>query len=330
VLGYRAWWDLPALPKLNTNNPEMREHLMGAAEHWLKFGIDGWRLDVAEEIDAGYWREFRARCRAVNPDAYIVAEIWREKPQWVTGDTFDALMNYPLTEALLSFTAAGHIDTELLQTQHEYRESVSPIDGPAFAVRLDHLMKMYRPEAIRSQLNLLGSHDTARYLSLASRDTASLRLALLATLTLPGAPCIYYGDEIGMQGKHDPDNRRAFPWDHAKWDQELLEYCRAVIALRHERPAMRHGEFRVLAADAQAVAYGRLAGAAGALVLINAGNSPARLTVPTDGFGGAHLQPIKLASEPYPVLGFQGAGRLEVEVAARSGAVLLAAVGEDQ
>ncbi|MEP7159098.1 MAG: alpha-amylase family glycosyl hydrolase, partial [Chloroflexota bacterium] len=79
VLGYRAWWDLPALPKLNTDNPFMREHLLGAAEHWLRFGIDGWRLDVAEEIDAGYWREFRQRCRAVNPDAYIVAEIWREK-----------------------------------------------------------------------------------------------------------------------------------------------------------------------------------------------------------------------------------------------------------
>ncbi|MEP7379281.1 MAG: alpha-amylase family glycosyl hydrolase, partial [Chloroflexota bacterium] len=323
VLGYRAWWDLPALPKLNTDNPLMREHLMGAAEHWLRFGIDGWRLDVAEEIDAGFWREFRARCRAINPDAYIVAEIWREKPQWVSGDTFDALMNYPLTEALLSFTAAGHLDMKEVQTQHEYRESVHPIDGPTFAGALEHLMTMYRPQAIRSQLNLLGSHDTARYLTLAGRDTASLRLALLATMTLPGAPCIYYGDEVGMQGPHDPDNRRAFPWDHAAWNHELLEYCRTVIALRHQRPALRHGEFRMLAADAQAVAYGMLAGSEGALVLLNAGADPARLTVPTDGFAGAALHPIKLAWEPYPVVGFQGEGRLEVEVAARSGAVLL-------
>jgi neopullulanase len=324
VLGYRAWWDLPALPKLNTNNPGMREHLLGAAEHWLRFGIDGWRLDVPEEIDAGFWREFRGRCRAINPDAYIVGEIWREKPEWVTGDTFDGLMNYPLTEALLSFAAAGHIDIRELQTQHEYRESVAPIDGPAFAHRLDHLMKMYRPEAIHSQLNLLGSHDTARYLTLASRDTASLRLALLATMTLPGAPCVYYGDEVGLQGRHDPDNRRAFPWDRTTWDHELLEYCRTVIRLRHERPALRHGEFRVLAAAAQTVAYGRLAGSEGALVLLNAGDGPTRLTVPTEGFGGAELRPIKLATDPYPVVGFQGDGRLEVEVAARSGAVLLA------
>ncbi|HUP83605.1 MAG TPA: glycoside hydrolase family 13 protein [Candidatus Limnocylindria bacterium] len=324
ALGYRAWWDLPALPKLNTTNPGMREHLMGAAEHWLKFGIDGWRLDVAEEIDADYWREFRARCRAVNPDAYIVAEIWREKPFWVSGDTFDALMNYPLTEALLSFTGGRHLDREVVQTHHEYRDTVAPTDGPAFAGRLQHLMTMYRPEAIRSQLNLLGSHDTARYLTLVSGDTAALRLALLATMTLSGAPCIYYGDEVGMQGRHDPDNRRAFPWDHAKWDHELLEYCRAVIALRNNRPALRHGEFRGLAANGHAVAYGRLAGDQGALVLLNAGDLPARLTVPTDGFGGAQLQPIKLASEPFPLLVGSDGGRVEVEVASRSGAVLLA------
>jgi neopullulanase len=185
-------------------------------------------------------------------------------------------------------------------------------------------MKMYRPVAIRSQLNLLGSHDTARFLTVVSRDTAALRLALLATMTLPGAPCIYYGDEVGMQGKHDPDNRRGFPWDHATWDHELLEYCRAVIALRHERPELRHGEFRVLAANGGAVAYGRLAGAGSALVLLNAGDAPARLTVSTSGFGGAELHPIKLASEPFPLIGGTADGRLEVEAAARSGAVLLA------
>jgi glycosidase len=131
-----------------------------------------------------------------------------------------------------------------------------------------------------------------------------------------------------MRGRHDPDNRRAFPWDHATWDHELLEYCRAVIALRHARPALRHGEFRMLAADGGAVAYGRLGADAGELVLLNAGEAPARLTVPTDSYGGAELRPVKLASEPYPVLVGSGEGRLEVEVAARSGAVLLAGAGQ--
>ncbi len=86
TLGYRAWWDLPALPKFNVENPEARAYLLGVAEHWMRFGIDGWRLDVAEEIGDDFWREFRTRVKGVDPDAYIVAEIWREKPQYLQGD----------------------------------------------------------------------------------------------------------------------------------------------------------------------------------------------------------------------------------------------------
>ena len=96
-LGYQAWWGLPALPKLNTDDPEVREFLMTVAEYWLRFGIDGWRLDVPGEIDdEPFWQEFRRRCKAVRPDAYLVGEIWRVAPEWLRGDRFDALMNYPL------------------------------------------------------------------------------------------------------------------------------------------------------------------------------------------------------------------------------------------
>ena len=109
----------------------MREHLLGAAEHWLRFGIDGWRLDVAEEIDAGFWREFRARVRAINPDAYIVAEIWREKPEWLTGDTFDALMNYPLAETLLSFAAAVSSTWTCCRRRTSTAISCGPLTGPS-------------------------------------------------------------------------------------------------------------------------------------------------------------------------------------------------------
>lgn len=290
-LGYRAWWDLSALPKLNTNNPHMREHLMRAAEHWLRFGIDGWRLDVAEEIDAGFWREFRQRVRAINPEAYIVAEIWREKPEWVSGDTFDATMNYPLTEALLSFTAGHRLDMSLVSRQHEYREFVRPIDGPTLAGALKHLVSMYRPQTISAQLNLLGSHDTPRFVSLASGDRQSLRLATLAVMTLPGAPCIYYGDEIGMEGREDPDNRRAFPWDQSRWDQKLLDLVRAATALRSQHAFLRTGPFQALAAIGQAVVYGRGEGNDGAIVVLNAGDEGARLTV--DGSYDS-LSPVEL------------------------------------
>ena len=108
-LGYRAWWDLPALPKLNTDNPHVREYIFGVAEHWIRFGIDGWRLDVADEIDDDeFWREFRRRVKALNPEAYIVAEIWPEDRRWLRGDQFDAYMNYPLAGAILSFCGGDH------------------------------------------------------------------------------------------------------------------------------------------------------------------------------------------------------------------------------
>ena len=279
-LGYRAWWGLPALPKLNTDNPFMREHLLAAGEHWLRFGIDGWRLDVPEEIDANFWVEFRQRCRAVNPDAYIVAEIWRVKPEWLEGDTFDALMNYPLTEGILSFAGAPVLDMRVVATQNEYKESVRPIDGPSFAGYLRYLMtEAYRPAATYSQLNLLGSHDTARFLTLVRRDKAALRMAIATTMTLPGAPCIYYGDEVGMEGRHDPDCRRSFPWDEGAWDHQLLAYVKAATAVRHAQPSLREGDFSILAAEGNAVAYARsLSGAPSMVTALNAGTERATLS----------------------------------------------------
>jgi cyclomaltodextrinase len=328
-LGYRAWWDLPALPKLNTDNPQLREHLLGAAEHWLRFGIDGWRLDVAEEIDAGFWQEFRARVRAVNPDAYIVAEIWRVKPEWLAGDTFDALMNYPLTEALLGFVAGERIDREVLETQHEYREFVAPSDAAAFAGQLEELLGAYRPEATAVQLNLLGSHDTPRFVTVAGGDPAAYRLALLAVMTLPGAPCIYYGDEIGMEGGHDPDCRRAFNWREEEWDGALLGLARDAIALRHAQPVLRHGDYRTLAADGMAVAYGRFGGGGGgaaAVIMLNAADEPSRLALAAPELAGRALRAVTLAGMPAPAIerASLAGGELELELAGRSGAVLLA------
>ncbi len=318
VLGYRAWWDLPALPKLNTNNPHMREHLMRAAEHWLTFGIDGWRLDVAEEIDAGFWQEFRKRVRTINPDAYIVAEIWREKPEWVAGDTFDGLMNYPLTEALLSFTAARTLDMDVVSKQNEYRDFVHPIDGPEFAARLKHIVTMYRPEAIRAQLNLLGSHDTPRYVTVAGGDKQSLRLAMLAVMTLTGAPCIYYGDEVGMQGRHDPENRGAFPWDEARWDHDLLDFVRCTTSLRSQHGVLRSGEFAILAAEGEAVAYARFDEDRGVIVVLNAGQASARLTL-----GGPleSLAPVALPGWTPPRTE-RGDNGVVVEIAPRTGAFI--------
>ena len=134
ALGYKAWWNLPALPKLNTGNPKVREYLMRVAEHWIRFGADGWRLDVAAEIDDDeFWREFRRRVKAVNPDAYIVAEVWVEDHRWLKGDQFDAYMNYPLGFAALSFAAAHHRDEDVIAQHGDVRNGVRREDGPGFA-----------------------------------------------------------------------------------------------------------------------------------------------------------------------------------------------------
>ncbi|HSW42434.1 MAG TPA: glycoside hydrolase family 13 protein, partial [Patescibacteria group bacterium] len=234
-LGYRAWWDLPALPKLNTDNPQVREYLYGVAEHWIRFGIDGWRLDVPEEIkDVKFWREFRRRVTAVNPDAYIVAEIWDERPEALGGDQYHGLMNYPLMAAVLSFVAADHHDDAVIGAHFTIRAHVRRDDAAAFAQRLEHILTIYDPAVVGAQLNLLDSHDTPRFLTMAGGDVASFRLATLVQMTVPGAPSIYYGDEIGLPGGFDPDCRRSFPWQAPEtWDHDLLAYVSAASALRH-------------------------------------------------------------------------------------------------
>ena len=214
-LGYKAWWGLPALPKINTDHPDAREYLMSVAEHWLRFGIDGWRLDVPTEIDdPSFWAEFRRRCRAIRPDAYLVGEIWEVAPDWVGDDGFDALMDYPLGEAILGFVGGPSLDMGVVHAHHEYRRHLRPLDGPAFATRLEELLGVYDPDVVAVQLNLIGSHDAPRALAVLGGDLAALRMATLLQCTLPGAPSIYYGDEIGLTGGNDPANRASFPVGH--------------------------------------------------------------------------------------------------------------------
>ncbi len=282
-LGYRAWWGLPALPKLNTDHPAAREYLLSVGEHWLRFGIDGWRLDVPDEIDdRAFWQEFRRRCRAINPEAYLVGEIWDEAPAWLEGDRFDALMNYPLGTAILGFVGDGHLNDDVIQRHESYRRMIHRLDGPAFASRLDALMTNYDPAVVAVQLNLIGSHDSPRAVTVLGGDRASLRQAVLLQATLPGAPCTYYGDEIGMEGDHDPDCRRAFPVDPAAGDRAVRAFVQAAFAARHRHVALRRGSMAILGAAGQAVAYQRDADGRRAIVALNAGSTTTALDVPRD------------------------------------------------
>ncbi len=281
AIGYRAWWNLPALPKFNTNSPAVREFLFDVAEYWIKFGADGWRLDVPAEIDDdSFWQEFRRRVRAINPEAYIVGEIWHESQRWLQGDQFDAVMNYIGTNACAAFFPGHHLDLRVAHQQSNFRNVQHPIGAHEFADRVDHMMGLYKPEITRSQLNLLDSHDMPRFLSFASGDKNSLKLAWLFVMTITGAPCIYYGDEIGLDGEHDPFCRKSFPWDEHKWDKDLLEYFKQIIALRTKNPAFRRGDMKRLWSANGVYAYSRSFEGKTFVVALNVSEKPEQVHLP--------------------------------------------------
>jgi neopullulanase len=318
-LGYEAWWGMPALPKLNVGEPAVREYLWAVAEHWLRFGIDGWRLDVPAEIDdPPFWHEFRRRCRAANPEAYLVGEIWHVAPEWVDGSRFDALMNYPLAEAIIGYVGGRSLNEPLLRTHHEYG-MVTRLDGAGFATRLSALLAAYAPETNAVQLNLLGSHDTPRALSVLGGDREALELATLLQATLPGAPCVYYGDEVGVMGGIDPDSRRAFPWDEARWDAELLASMQAVFAVRHAEPALRSDEVHVVAIEGAGLSFRRGPGGELAIAL-NPGDEPVRLPLGEGGAGSVLVAAGRARSVDATVVVADGA--LAVDLPPRSGVVI--------
>ncbi len=325
ALGYRAWWNLPALPKLNTDNPRVREYLFGVAEHWIRFGADGWRLDVAAEIDDDeFWREFRRRVKAIDPEAYIVAEIWHEDHRWLQGDQFDAYMNYPLAEAIISFCGASHLDLRVVGQHGELGANIRPEDGPTFAGRLAHALSTYDPAINAVQLNLLGSHDTPRLITMCGGDVASVRLATLVQMTVGGAPCVYYGDEIGMAGEQDPFSRASFPADPGAGDTDLRAFVAGVIALRNDHRALRRGEFGIVSAAGMTAAYRRSDPDATFVICLNAGEEPARLELALPGLDGRTLAPVTWRGWSWDAGGpvTVADGRAEIEIPARAGRVL--------
>jgi neopullulanase len=324
-LGYKGWWDLPALPKLNVAEPAVREYLWSVAEHWLRFGADGWRLDVPGEIqDPEFWAEFRRRCRAVNPEAYLVGEIWDVAPDWTSDDRFDALMDYPLAEAILGFVGGDSLNEPLLRSHHEYAKT-ELLDGPGFGARLEELLAAYDPDVAAVQLNLMDSHDTPRLASLLGGDRAAIELAVVLQATLPGAPCVYYGGEIGLRGGLDPDSRRAFPWDESRWDRDLLELVRGAFAIRNAEVLLRRGELRVLGAEAGWLVFERRdpedPGSA-LLVAVNAGTEPADIALDASVVAGTAVNALVLPGLPRPAAGTDDDGAVHMSIEARSAAIL--------
>lgn len=219
---YLTFADVPYMPKLNTENDAVIDYFCQVGTHWVtEYGIDGWRLDVADEIAPRFLRRFREAVKAANPEALIVGEVWHEAHDWLAGDRFDGVMNYGLTKACLDLLAFGAIDAR------------------GFADRLVLLLMRCTDPANEMMFNLLDSHDTERFLTRVKGDVRRLRLAMAVAFFLPGIPFLFAGDEIGVMGGYDPDCRRTFEWDRSRWDGELFRLAQRLAALRRTAPLAR-------------------------------------------------------------------------------------------
>lgn len=262
---YMCWWNIASLPKFNTDHDRVRRYLLDVARYWIEQGIDGWRLDVPNEIaDHEFWREFRRVVKRGNPDAYIVGEIWKDASPWLDGTQFDAVMNYLFRDLCRDFFAQSKIGVE------------------EFAHGITDLLRRYPREVTMAQLNLLGSHDTARFRTEANGNVQRVYVATLFQMTFPGAPCIYYGDEIGMQGGQDPLCRGCFPWDDNGWDMNLHDWTRHCITVRHAHPALQTGQYQTIITNPDANVYGfaRWNDTERIIVLINASDTSYEYDVP--------------------------------------------------
>ena len=264
---YSAWWGLPALPKLNTANKDVQNYIFDIAEYWIDFGIDGWRLDVPMEIDDdAFWRHFRYVVKRANPEAYICGEIWENAQRWLQGDQYDAVMNYIFSWGAMSFAGAQSLRSDY----NRDHLSLEPRNAAQFGDVIDGMYGLYDWEINFAQLNLLDSHDTARALWIMGEDVSALQLCVFLQMTMPGAPCIYYGDEIGMSSGDDPHCREAFPWQNKEiWNYSLLQFYRGITRLRHQYEILRVGSYQRLFAEEKVFAFKRTLGNQVALVVVN-------------------------------------------------------------
>ena len=218
------------MPKLNTANPEVRDYFCKVGRYWVEeFGIDGWRLDVASEVDDGFWRAFRKAVKEAKPEALLIGEVWESAGHWLQGDMFDSAMNYDFRKHCALFFGEQTIDAE------------------DFAGRITNMLMRYRVQTVPAQLNLLDSHDVSRFLSLCQGDVSRYRLAIVFLMTFVGMPTVFYGDEMGIRGVQEEEYRSPMPWEDG--DARLGDFFRKAITMRRELEPLRRGGFRILSAE---------------------------------------------------------------------------------
>lgn len=219
---YDSFAYVDQMPKLNTQNPEVIDHLLAAASKWTEMGIDGWRLDVANEVDHKFWKLFKQHVTTINPEIYIVGEIWHDASSWLRGDEFHGVMNYKYTSAIVDYFFKQKIDLQQFKERivRTTMENITAVNKAAF--------------------NVLDSHDTIRVRNMANFNTENQKLGTVFLFTQQGTPCIFYGTEIGLRGENDPDNRRLMVWNPKNWDLELHNFYKRIISVRSNHPGLRN------------------------------------------------------------------------------------------
>ncbi len=290
---YHSWWGFDTLPEVNELDPAFLRYIAGDAgvlEKWQRDGAAGWRLDVADELPDGFLDALRRRVKATDPQALVLGEVWEDasnkesyghRRRYLLGRQLDSVMNYPFRQAILRFLLEGG-------RAHFFDPVLSIIEH-------------YPPQVLRLLMNHIGTHDTERALTLlggepsrgrgrswqaaqtlspAQQQTAGarLKLATLLQFSLPGVPCIYYGDEAGMEGYKDPFNRRTYPW--GREDAELLDWYRTLGACRRQQTALAEGSFTPLPSGEELVAYTRGEGAGAVLCAVNRAETEHTLLLP--------------------------------------------------
>lgn len=252
--GYTCFSYVAEMPKTNTADPFLRQYFCDVGAYWIReFDVDGWRLDVANEMDDGFLRAFRAAVKVAKSDALIVGEVWENAAHYLCGDMLDSAMNYDFRRYARRFFAERTVDAETFDTN------------------VSTLLLRYSENALFAQLNLLDSHDVSRFLTLCGGDAGRQELAVLLQMTFPGMPCVFYGDEKGLCGESEPEYRRPMAWDASS---PLEEVYRRLIALRKMHPALRYGSFHTELARGAVYRYSRIWRDTKITVTMNLGAEP--------------------------------------------------------
>ena len=314
---YDAWWGIKTLPETNENNPDFTEFITGEngiLRRWLRLGANGWRLDVADELPDLFLDNIRNAIKAENPEAFLLGEVWEDatnkisygaRRRFLRGGQLDSVMNYPFANAIIQFVRHGNSEG---------------ICNTVLSV-----LENYPPQTVHLLMNHIGTHDTARILTVLGqtddyigdrnwqagrllsheeyhRGLARLRVAAVLQYTLPGVPSLYYGDEVGMQGYCDPFCRATYPWDYQNSD--LLEFYRNLGSIRLNSSAFKTGEFIPYTVQNDVFAYIRRQDEKAAFIAVNRGEGEVNITLPPEftnakNYFGVAPQGDTLTLSPY-------------------------------